>query len=180
MKHTQIRKLAKVFLPVLGATFLLLHPQNSFATDKEYRLKAAFLYQFSKLTKWPNKLKGSFTIGIIGDAPFGNAFDKYQNKKIHNKTLIFKTNVSLEEALSCCQLLYITPLAKQDAKTLLSQLQGKPVLTVGEWTDFIQLGGMINFVQKGTKQKFEANRYAAKSAGLKFSSRLLQVAIPVE
>jgi len=180
MTREQASNLTRIFLSVLGATLLLLHPQYAFATEKEYRLKAAFLYQFSKLTKWPENIEPTFTIGIVGDAPFGNAFDKYSDRKVHNKTLIIKTQVSLNEALSCCQLLYITPLAKQPVETLLAQLQGKPVLTVGERSGFIQLGGMINFVQKGTKQKFEASRYSAERAGLQFSSRLLQIAIPVK
>jgi hypothetical protein len=50
------------------------------------------------------------------------------------------------------------------------------VLTVAEMDRFTETGGMINFIRQGNKIRFQINKVAAKSAGLKISSKLLSLA----
>jgi hypothetical protein len=52
------------------------------------------------------------------------------------------------------------------------------VLTVGETEGFTESGGMINFVRQVNRIRFQINEVAAKSAGLKISSKLLSLAAP--
>jgi hypothetical protein len=46
-------------------------------------------------------------------------------------------------------------------------------LTVSDMPDFINNGGMIQFVLKDNKARFEVNLVAAEKAGLTISSQLL-------
>ena len=53
---------------------------------------------------------------------------------------------------------------------------GVPVLTVGESTQFLDLGGIINFVFQDTQLRFEINQDAAEQAKLVISSKLMRLA----
>lgn len=48
---------------------------------------------------------------------------------------------------------------------------------MGETDHFTENGGMINFVLKSAKVRFEINKTAATSAGLKISSKLMSLAL---
>jgi len=50
------------------------------------------------------------------------------------------------------------------------------VLTVGETVDFLEVGGIINFIVEEKKIRFEINVAAARKAGLKVRSKLLRLA----
>jgi hypothetical protein len=51
-----------------------------------------------------------------------------------------------------------------------------PVLSVGESSDFLELGGVANFILEGANVRFEIDADAAGRAGLRVSSRLLRLA----
>jgi hypothetical protein len=53
-------------------------------------------------------------------------------------------------------------------------------LTVGEAEGFATQGGIINFAVEGNKLHLEVNPLAAERAGLKFSSKLLNIATIVK
>lgn len=92
-----------ILLAVLFATpAMAANPKPA----KEYQVKAAFLYNFTKFIDWPKekeddtekpktpdetKDEDTITIGIIGKSPFGNAFDPILKKQGKDKKLIIKT-----------------------------------------------------------------------------------------
>jgi hypothetical protein len=51
-----------------------------------------------------------------------------------------------------------------------------PVLTVGETLPFERRGGIITFIIEAGKVRFDVNPRAAERAGLRLSSKVLQVA----
>jgi hypothetical protein len=53
------------------------------------------------------------------------------------------------------------------------------VLTVGDAPDFLERGGMIQFVLVANRVRFEVNLDAAREAGLQLSAELLKVAAKV-
>ena len=76
-----------------------------------------------------------------------------------------------------CHILFISGSEKGRLPQILKQLNGRNVLTVGEMPGFTETGGMINFVLEGTKIRFQINNEAANSAGLKISSKLLNLSV---
>jgi hypothetical protein len=54
--------------------------------------------------------------------------------------------------------------------------RGEPILTVGEERDFIARGGIVSLYLDGSNVRFTINPAAADRAGLRISSRLLQLA----
>ncbi|WP_205847964.1 YfiR family protein [Anaerohalosphaera lusitana] len=76
---------------------------NAFQTEansevsREYKLKAAFIYNFTKFITWPDKAfqdgtsstgrqkDAPIVIGIIGKSPFGDAFKPITEKKVRGR-----------------------------------------------------------------------------------------------
>jgi hypothetical protein len=56
------------------------------------------------------------------------------------------------------------------------RLRGASVLTVGDHDDFATTGGVIHFTRENYRVRFEINVRAAERAGLRISSKLLQLA----
>ena len=146
----------------------------------EYQIKAAFLFNFAKFVEWPPEAfadaNSPLVIGVLGENPFGDDLERtIRGKTINNRPLVIKEFRSPAEATNC-HILFISTSEKQRLPEILKSLHGTSVLTVGETDRFTETGGMINFVTEGNKIRFQINVEAAKSAGLKVSSKLLSLA----
>jgi hypothetical protein len=158
--------------------------QNVFAetndvVSSEFKIKAAYLYNFLKFAEWETKVLPDSTeitrITILGDDPFGGAFDHLEGKTIKGKQLQI-TRISNIQDLKPCHLLYISNSERDQLKDIFEILEDSNILTVGETEKFAQLGGIIGLFVEEDEVRFAINLKAAEQAGIKFSSQLLQVA----
>ncbi len=157
----------------------------------EYDIKAAYLYNFVLFVQWPESNippstaadDKTFTIGIIGKDPFGNSFKDVEGKLLRykKKKLVIKRYGPYRKTLGLgkCQVIFISSSEKQNLRTILARLKGKPVLTIAETPNFLKAGGMIRFVEKQKKIRWEINQTPVKKADLKFNSQLLRNAVRV-
>jgi hypothetical protein len=151
------------------------------AQPTEYQIKAAFLYNFAKFVEWPPAAFANATsplvIGILGENPFHDDLAQMvRTKTVDNHPLLIQEYRSAKEATNC-HILFISTSEKDRLSEILKHLKGASVLTVAEMDQFTEGGGMINFVLKGNKIRFQINNDAAKSAGLKISSKLMSLAL---
>jgi hypothetical protein len=149
------------------------------AQQREYEIKAAYLYNFINYIDWPADALpaegGTLTIGIIGENPFGSALDPLKGKQIKGRTLAVK-HVESAKDLEQCQIVFICTSEKSRLAEILGQLKDTRVLTVSEIEGFAEQGGIINFISERNKVRFEINTDAAKRTGLTISSDLLKLA----
>jgi hypothetical protein len=158
-------------------------PGQEAAAPSEYRLKAAFLWNFAKFVEWPTNAFANdtapFVIGVLGKSPFGQDLEKTVNGKLINthpiEIRVFDTTADARQ----CHLLFVSASETARVGEIVKTLAGTPVLTVGdtETGSFTENGGMIKFVFEGNKIRFQINDNAAKSASLKISSKLLSLAV---
>ena len=142
----------------------------------EYRVKAAYLYNFVKYVEWPDTAKRRILICVAGQNPFGTLLESMvRNERVHGVPLV--TEVILE-ARTDCDVLFTPRTA--NIPPYLKGVVGLPTLTVGETPGFVEQGGMIEFYPDGVNGRFEINPAAAHRVKLKISSRLLQLAKIVE
>lgn len=166
----------------LLAALLLSAPAFAVADEaqiSEYRVKSAFLYNFSRFVTWPETTlqdRAEFLLCVIGTDPFGAQLDKLTDKTVHNHTLVVRRLNSLA-VIDDCQLVYIG----EDTMPadILLLVRERPILTVSDAEDFIEQGGIIQFELVQSKVRFRINMDAANSAGLRVSSKLLSLAISV-
>ena len=148
---------------------------------EEYQVKAVYLYNFGRFIDWPaiaNK-DDSFTICVLGRDPFGAVLDAtLAGETIGDKKLAARRLGSTLEA-SNCRILFISASEASRMKQILAAVEKSGVLTVSDLPDFTISGGMIQFVLRDNKVRFEVNLAAAERAGLTFSSQLLKVATDV-
>jgi hypothetical protein len=147
----------------------------------EYQLKAAFLYNFAEFIDWPAEAfadgKAPFVFGILGDNLFGNDLEQtVAGKKINDRPISVQVFHTAAEATHC-QILFISNSEKKRFSEIIQSLHGNAVLTVSDTDQFIESGGMVNFVQEASKIRFQINNEAAKAAQLKISSKLLSLAV---
>lgn len=174
---------ALVFVHLAGARALAQSPAET-GPDREYLIKAAFLYNFGRYIQWPAESQGSkepFVIGILGPDPFGTVLEQIgSTKNIEGRPIAVRRYASLAE-YQPCQILFVAAAASDaDKLGVIQQSQGKPVLVVGEETGFAQRGAMINFFAEDNKIHFEINVEAARRGHLRISSKLLSLGRLVE
>lgn len=146
----------------------------------EYQIKAAFLYNFAKFSEWPAQTfpneNAPIYIGVLGDDPFENNLElTVSGKQINNRPFVIKRFASGKK-IDFCHILFVSRSEKRDWPRILDALKDSATLTVGDGLEqFCQQGGMVNLIMVGKNVRFEINQQAAERAGLRISSRLLQL-----
>ena len=147
-------------------------------TQREYEIKAAVLFNVLKYVEWPGNSASTnpvpLQIGLLGQLPYPHALTVLDGKTIQGRKLVVKP-ISAAEAQSC-QVVYVGASEKSKCPEIISELKGKPILTVSEVDGFAQRGGMVNLIAEGNRVAMEINRESATQAGLSISSQLLRVA----
>ena len=148
--------------------------------DQEYKVKAAFLYNFLKTVTWPDRDEtGPYRIGLLGEDRFQDAFDPIKGKTVRDRAVVVQRFSQAEqrtEVLRQCHILFIGASEKETLAQILQAVHGAPVLTVGETGGFLETGGMINFIPGAEKGEFEIHLSVCQAVGLGVSSKLLRIA----
>lgn len=148
--------------------------------SREYQIKAAFLFNFTKFVEWPPDhfadAQTPIVIGVAGRDPFGGALAAtVAGRAVDGRPIEIVPIASLAD-LPRVDLLFIT--ATEDKRLIerLEPLNQMGVLTVGESPQFAAAGGAITFVLRDDKVRFDINVAAIESSGLRISSKLLSLA----
>ena len=157
---------------------LLIAPGASADELPEYRLKAAFLYNFALFTEWPADVGSTLTLCVVGIDPFGKELDALQGKAVGARSLALQRRDS-QEPITGCQLLFVAQSAISSLPRLLDELRASPVLTVADSPDAARQGVMLNMAVAASKVTFEANLVTARAARLGLSAKLLRLATVV-
>lgn len=176
MRRT-IRIIFLLFVVATGFSF-----QQPAKDDTNSRLKAVFIYNFSKYVEWPDSYKeGNFVITVCG----GSANLTTELKTITNsKTLGAQRyeirSVSDLENVGRTNILFVANSADVTMSDVTGKMKGKSTLLVTEKTGMTKQGAAINFVVVENKQKFELNQANAEKYKLKVGNDLIKLSIPVK
>lgn len=148
--------------------------------DTNAKLKALFVYNFTKYIEWPADYKsGNFVIGVLGDSPLTTELEKMaQTKKAVNQPIEVKKFSSVSD-IGRCHMLILPTTEGAKISDAASRVKGNSTLIIGESSGLAQRGAAINFVVRENKQKFELNKTTIEAHKLKVSSNLLALAIVV-
>lgn len=156
---------------------------SSIDATLEYRIKGAYLYNFTKFVGWPPPTAGgdasTFVIGVLdrgADSPAAATIaETLGGKTATGRIIDVRTFTEISPAISACQLIFVTRSAQQDLAAVRAAVGDHHVLIVGENEGFAQRGGTINLVVMGDNVRCEINLRQAERAGLKLSARLASV-----
>ena len=169
---------APLVVPIAGLGGVVLAAADE--PSREYRIKAAFIYNFAKFTHWPDSsfpdVTAPLEFCVFGEDPFGGALNSIAGKTIRGRKVAVRRVTSVEDGAGC-HLLFISASELPRLGVILETLTGRPVLTVADMPDFARAGGIISLkTNEQDRLRFEINTGIAKRAGLRISSKLLSLA----
>ncbi|MDB5047104.1 MAG: YfiR family protein [Fibrobacteres bacterium] len=148
--------------------------------DKEYQVKAGFLFNFTQFVEWPAEsfpAKDSpLVVGILGPDPFGDYLDEMVKGETVGSHPIKVLRFHRIEDVKDCQILFISGPEAQRPENVFAALKERRILTVGDSEDFSKRGGMVGFVTKNGKIRLQINTESVQAADLTVSSKLLRLA----
>jgi uncharacterized protein DUF4154 len=169
-----------------AVALLALVPIVSATEDftREYKVKAGFLFNFTKFVEWPTDALASadspLVIGVFADDPAaGVLVHALENKTASGRPITLKL-LAADTPPFGCQMFFLGRAKEERLAGLVAQTRGRPILTVGEVDQFAQRGGIINLVRKDDSFRFEVNLEAAEKARLKISASLASMATIVK
>jgi hypothetical protein len=175
-----LRCYAQYLYLVLFSIFIIVSPSlQAEELSVEYKIKAAYLYNFSKFTDFPDDSRFSehntFTICILGNDPFGSVMTPIKTKQVRKKPIKLLYFSQMGPGINQCKILFIAETKSEDIQSILLALANSNILTVGESSEFAINGGIIGFVINNGRVQFQINKQAARRAQLEFDPRLLKL-----
>ena len=150
----------------------------------EYTTKAAFLYKFTRYTKWPESAfrerDSPLRIAVFGKDPFGAALDEaLRDKRIGAHPLLRLSFPTLSE-LGECHVLFVPGGSNSELQALRRHYKDQPVLIVGDSLESAEQGALIGLYLEQSRIRFAVNVESVRSSSLELSSELLKLAKRIE
>lgn len=154
------------------------------AEVEEYALKAAFLSKFGLYVEWPDPAFSSpaspVNLCVAGEDPFGEFLDKaVAGERINGRNIVIRRLKTVGRD-SGCHILYIGGSDVQRVGQIIKSVRGSSVLTVSDVRGSTAGAGIIGFVIKDNRVRFDIDDEAAAQNGLVLSSKLLSLALNVK
>jgi hypothetical protein len=146
----------------------------------EYRIKAAFLYKFGGYIEWPERAfaraDSPIAIGVMGaDALADELAEIVAGRNVNGRPVSVR-KLRAGDSIAGLHVLFIGRSDSGRLPEILAAAKGRPLLTVTESEQALDLGSVINFVVVDDKVRFDVALVPAEQGSLKISARLLAVA----
>ena len=136
--------------------------------DTNSKMKAVFLYNFTRYFEWPeNKKLNNFIIYVVGknESLMSELKNLAAKKKVGNQEIEIKNTPQFNSDI-ISNIIYFSPNIINPIGDAASKNKKQGALIVGETPESCNKGASINFVIIDNKLKFEYNEKAAEKAGL--------------
>jgi len=148
--------------------------------SEEYRVKAAFLFNFAKFVEWPPQVFKSagdpIAICVVGKDPFAGALDQtVSGQTVLGKSFSVRQLVDLQQ-IGTCQIVFVGSSERKRLPAIFHEIKTLGVLTVGECDNFTAEGGIVNFQIADGTVRIQINVNAAAQQQIHISSKLLSLA----
>jgi hypothetical protein len=167
---------------VVGWTFCTSTSMPAQDNSSESAVKAAYLFNFARFLRFApgTEPRNTFDVCILGRDSFGRTLDKITSHESIDRHPVRVLHVPDPTDGRHCTVLFISMSEGEGMREDMAILAGADVLTVSDAPDFIQRGGMIQFVTESDHVRFVVNLDAVNHTHLSLSSELLRVAASVK
>jgi hypothetical protein len=177
--------LRRALIVVLAVAAPLCGAAEESSLAIQQRIKAAFLYKFAAYVEWPASVfslpESPIVIGVAGSDAIARELEQaVLGRKVAGRVVNVHRIARGDAAGECCQILFIGAGERGRTAEMLTQAEGRPVLTVTEVAAQHPKGSIINFLAMEDRIRFDISREAAERNGLQLSSQLLGVARQVD
>ena len=143
--------------------------------QREYLIKAAFVFDMLKATRWPKATSGRVMMCVLGRDPFGAAWRSIEGRPIGQRKLAVEQRRA-EHDLTGCDALFVATSERARWPQIRAALDARPVLTMSEMVGFAQDGGMVTLMDVDNRLQFDVNLKAVRKAGLSINTDALEQA----
>ena len=148
---------------------------NRAAAQREYLIKAAFVYDMLKATRWPKVRPGRVVLCVLGRDPFGAAWRSIEGRPV-GKSKLDVLPIKTASDFAGCDALFVGASERTRWPRIHGALGGQPILTMSEMTGFAQDGGMVALMNVDNRLRFDVNLQAVRKAGLSIDADALDQA----
>ena len=150
----------------------------------EHEVKAAFVFKFGEFVDWPAHAFSSpgapFTIAVLGADPIAEVLEQLGKQRRINGRPVVVRRLHRAEPMAPAHIVFIGAGESDRLRAVADNLKSASTLTVTETTRPSQPSGVISFVIRDNRVRFEIDAEAADQAGLKISSKVLSLAVFVK
>lgn len=165
---------------ILIFSLLFFDPSIAEEQTLEYKIKAGYLYNFTKFITWPEDDLETFNLCVFGDDPFGRIINSIEKKSVKNKPIRVHRIQKTSEAKHCHIIYFSSTLNAQLFLPSILTVSSLDPLIVGSIStrsiQTIQTTSIIVFFQQEDKIKIHINLNGLRKNGLDISAKLLEVA----
>ena len=149
----------------------------------EYDLKATFLYKFVAFVTWPPEAFESadspVRICVAGDDPFHEILDRaVSGQRIGDRRIEVDRQHVITPAARC-HVVYVAGSVMQPVAEALEAIRGQPILTFTNSSREAPAKGVVHFVVRDNRLRFEIDEQQAATNRLVVSSKVLSLAVSV-
>jgi len=102
----------------------------------------------------------------------------FSEKTVNGRSMVVK-RLTTDQNLNQCHLLFVSMSERRRERELLERFTSCPVLTVGEWDEFLDHGGAVQMLMMNQSVRFSVNLQSAKTTRLGIHANALRVAMSV-
>lgn len=182
MQLRKVRNSDKTIWAACCLCLIIFGPPSAFASESERDeslLKAAFVYNFAKFTRWPSGTwsgpRAAFNLCTAGNDQLEESLGRLSGETVRGHPVAIMPFES-DRADQVCHVLYIAGSEHHHFAGLLDQTRNRPVLTISQIRGFADAGGIIQLFRAGDRVRFRINHRVARDRGLELSARLLDLA----
>jgi hypothetical protein len=167
------------FLVIVAIIMAFVGLSEAFSqASNVYKIQSLFLYNFTKHVKWENSGRSEFVIGIYGSKnAFSEIKENLKSKMAGGKNIKVIEIVSPAD-MNKCQIAYMPQSNKKKIMDIIDSSDLSNTLLVTEG-DLINDGAAISFIFEKSKMRFKISKTKIEQVGLKVSSSLISMGIPV-
>ena len=173
-------------LRALAATLLLAGisattPAQPPPKPSEFDAKAAYLLNFGRFVRLsrPAPARSSFELCTLGNGAVASSLERLAVNANIDGLPVRATDLQDITAAKSCALVFISATESDHIREDLAILGNADILTVSDAPDFLEHGGMIQFLLVSNHVRFAVNLDAVNRTHLILSSELLRVAYSV-
>jgi len=155
---------------------------GSVDTAKEADLKAAYIYNFARYTKWEGlgENRNQFVICVHKESDLFKSLKKLEKKKMKGKKIKVIAVGESKNCLRPCHVVILPELQQKRLQALVKKAVASNVLSISDTEGYAQKGVTINLKKVSNKMTFEVNLDQVRKSRLKLSSNLLKMATIVQ
>ena len=167
-----------VLLPMLGSSML----SHAAPIELREQVKAAYLYNILQFVTFPEyafRDTGALNVCILGQDKFGSVLEQIDAAKTAQAELnIIRVGSFTDgDALGECNAIYVVETEKAKIESIMASVDSKTILTISEFSPFIEYGGLIELFEQEGRIRFRINEQLVRNTDYQLAAQLIQLGV---